>query len=103
MKILLLFLITSFAAAAPTVPKVTVTWDPNAPEDRVTSYKIYERVGTVYTLVATVPAPNLVAEITLFKSRQVYVATAVNSLGESGYSKGLVVLGVPNTPTNLRQ
>lgn len=81
----------------------SLLWDANLPADNVTSYKVYEKIGTVWTNIGTAPATAAPAFIVqnLTPGAHTYAVTALNALAESPRSNE-VTTNIPNAPTNLR-
>lgn len=81
---------------------VKLTWDPNDPSEALTKYTLYEKVGSNYQKIADITAPTVTYVITnVVPGRHVYVCTASNSWGESGYSNEAVTPNLNQPPKNL--
>ena len=81
---------------------VKLQWDPNDPGEQVTKYTLYEKVGSNYLKIADIASPTVTYTITsVVPGRHVYVVTASNSWGESGYSNEAITPNLNNPPKNL--
>lgn len=89
----------------------TILWDPNASNENVTSYKVYEATGSprTYNLLATTgPSPSPTGSPTKYSAPlplptpattpRFVVMTAVNATGESLKSAEVMLTPTP-TPT----
>lgn len=87
--------------ASPTALAWTLAWDANPTGHNVVSYRIYERIGTIYNYLGTTtvsPTPSYLLPA-LSNGTHAFVVTALNTYGESFYSNEVAVtVGVP-TPT----
>ena len=86
-----LFLITTLllimAQAALAAVDVKISWTAKAGGDTRTAVRIYEKVGTIYTLVAEVADPATSYTIpNVAIGTHTYVGTAWNTQIESGYT-----------------
>lgn len=69
------------APAAPTNLRIQLTWNPNAPADNVTQYKIYLSIGTnPFSVVGNSTVPSFTITVDPTQSLRYYI-TAVNSSG----------------------
>jgi len=102
MKRLLTLALLALTSCAIFSADVRLAWDFNAPEDEVTAYRIYE-VGSTTNLVATVPGTeNTVTISGVTPGRRIYVATAVNYWGESGFSNEAKTPPPGQAPKNVK-
>lgn len=77
------------AGSALTAPATfPLFWDDNNPASgNVTAYVLYEKVGSTYQLVTTIPAPTKTVTLTgVGVGVHTYVVTAKNAAEETGYS-----------------
>lgn len=85
---------------------LALEWDANPQEENVTAYAVYEKTTvqgiSTYTKVGTATAPVTTININASQASHVYVATATNASGESGYSAELLVTPPPNPPGRIR-
>lgn len=90
------------AAAPPaTAREVTVTWDANAPEEKVTGYVLSIRKGDAWeTLTDTADTE---VNVSLPDGASVIAVAAVNAQGFRGpMSEPLTVLPLPSAPLGLK-
>lgn len=85
----------------------SLQWNVNPASEVVTSYKVYEHVGAVYNLIATVPAPAPPIALVNYSlagvptGAHVYAVTAINVRGESLRSAEVTFPATPTAPTGL--
>lgn len=90
------------------VRPLVLTWDFNDPSENVTAYRIYEVTvsggATNFAFVVEVPGATNVANITNYTpGRRTYIATAVNSGGESLPSNDVRTTPPGQPPKNFNQ
>ncbi len=78
-------------------------WVANPPEELVSSYNIYERFDTNYSLIAIVGLTNFVYLTNVSSGVHFYSITAVNADGESDFSSDFVseIPFSAQSPTNI--
>ncbi len=99
MKILIALLLLIVHASAADIP---VEWD--APEPNVPEYRVYEKIGGIYTRIGTTTATKFTIQ-NVTPGTHTYVMTASNGTDESPHSNELTVtiLAPPKAPLNFRR
>jgi hypothetical protein len=87
-----------FAESAP-----SLQWDANPPNEQVTNYKIYEKIGQNFTLVGTVDGKTTTYSLAgVPEGQHIYAVSAVNITGESSKSTETILPATPSVPVNPR-
>lgn len=98
--IYLLILLVAITARAQSAP--TLAWNANPAAENVTSYKVYEHVGAVFNLIATVTAPTTIYSLAGVVGPKLYAVSAVNVSGEGPRSADVTFPATPTTPTGVK-
>ncbi len=98
MKIFLFLCLLVLGRAA----DIPVEWD--APEPNVPEYRVYEKIGGIYTRIGTTTATTFTIQ-NVTPGTHTYTVTASNGTDESPHSNELTVtiLAPPKAPLNLRR
>jgi hypothetical protein len=83
----------------------TLSWNASPTTEQVTSYRVYEHIGTSYNLIATVAPPSVSYLLGSITGTHVYCVAGVNTTGEGPKSNEVTATGtlpLPSAPVNLR-
>lgn len=94
--VLLTFALTGIARAVP-----ALAWNPNPANENVTSYKVYEHVGSSFNLIATVAPPVTTYSLGGVNGQHLYAVSAVNVAGEGPRSADVTFPATPTSVTGL--
>lgn len=87
LKLLAVLFIISLSLVASHASDITLSWNANAPDEMITSYRLYEQIGTGWTKIAETPLPSESVPTTLTlpnvtNAKHVYAVAAVNAVSE---------------------
>ena len=95
------------SASALSAAQITLAWDPNNPNEQVSKYTVYQKIGSTYNKIKDVQASACTAtecRTTLdgvTPGVYTYVVTASNAWGESGYSNEVTTPPAVSAPRNV--
>lgn len=106
MKTILILLLTAILTLAiAEATDIRFIWDPNAPEENITEYRIYS-IGAERKLLwagtGTETADGITSDIIDHTQTTTYVVTAVNEIGIESPDSDPLLVGIPSKVTNLK-
>jgi len=103
MKKLILILASLTACASLIASNVTLTWDFNAPEENITSYKLYEIIDGTNVIKYVIPGTNNIITLTdVTPGKHEYFVTASNMWGESDPSNTVTTPAPATSPKAVK-
>ena len=82
---------------------LTFQWDPMPAGQNWSKVRLYEKSGTVYTLLAEVAVPATQVVATIVPGAHAFVVRSYDGTWESADSNTVTTGPVPAAPSNLRQ